>query len=99
MGRTAAQALIEEGKEIGIEIGAEQGALRTRREVLLKFMKSRFGYISSAVEQKIGAIQDMDKLSTLIERVARANNISDSGIPDFRSLRDFGSLNRGIQQE
>ena len=76
MGKTAAQALIEEGKEIGME----QGALRASREALLKFMKARFGHISSAVEQKIGAIQDMDKLSTLIERVARANNISDISV-------------------
>ena len=72
MGRTAAQALIDEGKELG--------ALQTRQEDLLKFMQARFSHVPNAVEQKIVAIQDMDKLSTLIERVASANNISDINI-------------------
>jgi len=76
MGRTAAQALIEEGKEIGIE----QGALQARQEDLLKFMQARFSHVPSAVEQKILAIRDMDKLSTLIERIARANNINDISV-------------------
>ena len=68
MGRTAAQALMEEG------------ALRTRQEDLLKFTQARFGRVPSAVEQKIVQIQDMDKLSTLIERVARANNINEISV-------------------
>jgi len=77
MGRTAAQALIEEGKEIGIALGIEQGALRARQEDLLKFMQARFIHVPSTVEQKILAIQDMDKLSTLIEHIARADNINE----------------------
>ncbi len=68
MGRTAAQALIEEG------------ALRTRKEDLLKFMQARFSHVPSAVEQKIQATQDMDKLSTLIESIARANNIDEISV-------------------
>jgi hypothetical protein len=73
MGRTAAQALIEEG----IGLGIEQGALRTRREDLLKFMQARFGQVPIVLEREILAIQDMNKLSHLIERVARANDIDD----------------------
>ena len=72
MGRTAAQALIEEGRELG--------ALQTRQEDLLKFIQVRFSHIPRAVEQKIVAIQDMDKLNTLIERVASANNINDISV-------------------
>ncbi len=72
MGKTAAQALIEEGKEIGA-LQASQGAL-------LKFMQARFSYVPIAMEQKILAIQDMEKLSTLIERVARANNINEISV-------------------
>ncbi len=68
MGRTAAQALMEEG------------ALRASREALLKFMQARFSHIPSAVEQKILQIRDMNKLSTLIERVARANNINEINV-------------------
>jgi len=72
MGRTAAQALIEEGEV--------RGALRASQGALLKFMQARFSHVPSTMEQKILAIQDMDKLSTLIERVARANNINEVSI-------------------
>ncbi|MBM3236730.1 Rpn family recombination-promoting nuclease/putative transposase [Candidatus Poribacteria bacterium] len=72
MGRTAAQALIEEGKALGA-LQASQGAL-------LKFMQARFSHVPNAVEQKILQIRDMDKLSMLIERVARANNINEISI-------------------
>ncbi len=68
MGRTAAQALMEEG------------VLRASREALLKFMQARFSHIPSTVEQKIQAIQDMNKLGTLIERVARANKIDEISV-------------------
>jgi hypothetical protein len=68
MGRTAAQALMEEG------------ALRTRQEDLLKFTQARFGRVPSAVEQHILKLQDMDKLSILIERVARANSIDEISV-------------------
>ncbi len=80
MGRTAAQALIEEGKEIGIGLGIKQGALQARQEDLLKFMQARFSHVPSTMEQKILTIQDMDKLSALIERVARANNIDEVSV-------------------
>ncbi len=73
MGKIGAQALIEEG----IGLGIEQGALQASREALLKFMQARFSHVPSAIEQKILTIQDMDKLSAFIERVARANNINE----------------------
>ena len=80
MGRTGAQALMEEGKKIGIGLGIEQGALRASQGALLKFMKARFSHVPSAVEQKILAMQNIDKLSNLIERVARANNIDEVSV-------------------
>jgi len=72
MGRTAAQALIEEGEV--------RGTLRASREALLKVIQARFSFVPSNVEQKIMTIQDMDKLSTLIERAARANDISEINV-------------------
>ena len=72
MGRTAAQALMEEGEL--------RGALRASREALLKFMQARFSHVPNAVEQKILQIRDMDKLSTLIERAARANSINEISV-------------------
>jgi len=76
MGRTAAQALIEEGKEIGIE----QGAIRASQDALLKFVTTRFGHVPITLEQKILATQDTNKLNLLIEQVARANDMSDISI-------------------
>ena len=72
MGRSAAQALMAEGEV--------RGALRTRQEDLLKFMQARFSHVPSAVEHRILQIQDMDKLSRLIEDVACANNINEISI-------------------
>ena len=68
MGRTGAQALMEEG------------ALRASREAVLKVMQARFSHVPNAVEQKILQIRDMDKLSTLIERAARANSINEISV-------------------
>ena len=65
---TAAQALMEEG------------ALRASREAVLKVMQARFSRVPSTVEQKILQIRDIDKLSTLIERAARANNIDEISV-------------------
>ena len=80
MGRTAAQALIEEGKEIGIEIGVEQGALRTRREVLLELIQGKFGSIPQRMESRIQLIRDIDQLKTLTHKIIHASNIDDINI-------------------
>lgn len=68
MGRTAAQALMEEG------------ALRTRREDLLKFMRGKFQSVPVSIEQKILTIQDVDKLGNLIDTVISANTIDEIDI-------------------
>ena len=76
MGRTAAQALIEEG----IGLGIEQGALRASREALFKFMRSKFQSVPVSVEQKILTIRDVNKLSVLIDKVISANSIDEINI-------------------
>ncbi len=68
MGKTGAQALMEEG------------ALRASQEALLKFMQARFSHVPSSAEQKILSIQDMDRLNTLIERVARADSLNEISV-------------------
>lgn len=57
MGRTAAQTLMEEG------------ALRTRQEDLLEFIKGKFGSIPQDIENKIRLMQDADRLKMLIRNV------------------------------
>ncbi|MBI1925969.1 hypothetical protein HYR99_17170 [Candidatus Poribacteria bacterium] len=73
MGRTGAQALIEEGKEIGIE----QGVLQARQEVLRELMQDKFGSIPQQIETRIQAIQDVDRLKMLIRNVIHASRIEE----------------------
>ena len=68
MGRTAAEALMEEG------------ALRTRREVLLELMQDKFGSIPQQIERRIQFIRDIDRLKTLTRNIIHASNIDDIDI-------------------
>jgi len=72
MGRTAAQALIEEGEE--------RGAIRTRQEVLLELMQDKFGSVPGNVEEQIQSIRDMNRLRELTRRVPKANSVDEIGI-------------------
>ena len=72
MGRTGAQALMEEGEV--------HGALRASREALFKFMRSKFQSVPVSVEQKILTIRDANKLSALIDNVISANSIDEMDI-------------------
>ena len=68
MGRTAAQALMEEG------------ALQTGQEFLIEFIQSKFGSVPGGVERQIKAIRDMNRLRELTRRVPKANNVDEIGI-------------------
>jgi hypothetical protein len=72
MGRTAAQALMEEGEV--------RGALKTGQEFLIEFMHSKFGPIPNNVEQRIKAIEDINSLRELTRRVPKANSIDELNI-------------------
>ncbi|MBM3234977.1 hypothetical protein FJZ31_01630 [Candidatus Poribacteria bacterium] len=72
MGRTAAQALIEEGEV--------RGALRTGQEFLIEFIQGKFGSVPNNIEQQIKAIRDINKLRELTRRVPKATNIDDIDI-------------------
>jgi hypothetical protein len=92
MGRTIAQALIEEGMEIGVEkgmeigvekgleIGVEKGIIQTNQERLIELMQFRFQNIRPAINAKIRSIQDADRLTALFHRALRANSIDEIGI-------------------
>ncbi|MBI1925968.1 Rpn family recombination-promoting nuclease/putative transposase [Candidatus Poribacteria bacterium] len=69
MGRTGAQALLEEGKGLG--------ALQTRQEVLRELMQDKFGSIPQQIETRIQAIQDVDRLKMLIRNVIHASRIEE----------------------
>jgi hypothetical protein len=72
MGRTAAQALIEEGKELG--------ALQTGQDLLIEFIQSKFGSVPLSIEQQIKAVRDMNRLRELTRRVPKANSVDEIGI-------------------
>ena len=84
MGRTIAQALIEEGKvigrEIGMEIGMEEGVIQTNRERLIELLKFRFQNISPEINDKIRSIRDVDRLTSLFRWALSANSIDELGI-------------------
>ncbi|MBC8230754.1 Rpn family recombination-promoting nuclease/putative transposase [bacterium] len=92
MGRTIAQALIEEGMEIGVEkgmeigvekgmeIGVEKGIIQTRQEDLIELIQFRFRDIRSEINDKIRSIQDVDRLTALFRRTLSANSIEELSI-------------------
>jgi len=76
MGRTIAQALIEEGMEIGVE----KGIIQTKQEVLLDLIRFRFQSIRPEIDDKIRSIQDVDRLTALFRQALSANSINELGI-------------------
>jgi len=92
MGRTIAQALIEEGMEIGVEkgmeigvekgmeIGVEKGIIQTNQERLIELIQFRFRDIRSKINDKIRSIQDVDRLTALFRRALSVNSIDELGI-------------------
>jgi len=83
MGRTIAQALIEEGMEIGVEkgmgIGVEKGIIQNKQEYLVELIQFRFQGIRPEINDKIRSIQDADKLTMLFRHALSANSIDELG--------------------
>jgi len=72
MGRTIAQALIEDG--------VEKGIIQTKQEVLIDLIQFRFQDINPDINNKIRSIQDVDRLTALFRRALSANSIDELGI-------------------
>ncbi len=76
MGQTAAQALIQEGRHEGREIGA----IETMQKMLVKLMSLKFGSIPQPVLQRIQTLQDTEQLDQLIGKIVTASSLQDMGI-------------------
>jgi len=76
MGQTAAQALIQEGRQEGREIGA----IEAKQEVLVELMSLKFGSIPQPVLQRIQTLQDTNQLNQLIRRFVTADSLQEMGI-------------------
>jgi len=76
MGRTIAQELIDEGKQLGIEIGT----ITTKQDDLIKLLKVRFGKVPKPLMNKIRSIKQVDQLDGLFDRAIVAEELDKVGI-------------------
>jgi hypothetical protein len=66
-----------EGMENGLERGKEQGA----RRILLRLLGLRFGPLPDAVRERVEAIDSLETLTELADRVLVARSIDELGLP------------------
>ena len=64
---------LEQGMEKGLERGKEQGA----RRILLRLLGLRFGPVPEAVRRRVEAIESLETLTELADRVLMARSIED----------------------
>ena len=76
MGKTMAQALMEEGEA--------RGALRARREMLLLQLREKFKRVPEGVVKRVESTENAEQLETWIRAFARAKKLSDVGIAPQR---------------
>ncbi len=80
MGKTMAQELIEKGRKEGRKQGTKQEALRSRRRILLKLLRTRFGELSEQTVTAVESSTSVAELDTWLERFATANTLKEIGI-------------------
>jgi hypothetical protein len=73
MGKTIAEALIEEG----IVKGMERGELKRSRENLLLLLREKYKRVPAAIEAEINATQDIQQLETWMKELIRAKKLTD----------------------
>jgi predicted transposase YdaD len=65
-----------EGMQKGVEVGAQQGA----RQVLLHQLGKRFGPLPETVRRRVEAIDSLDLLTRLAERLLSAHSLEEMGL-------------------
>ncbi|MCH8295830.1 hypothetical protein IH992_32530 [Candidatus Poribacteria bacterium] len=76
MGQTIAQALIQEGRELGYT----EATMQTKQEVLIMLLQTKFGQLPSNIVQRIQNVQGVNQLNVLLARVITANSLEDMEI-------------------
>jgi flagellar biosynthesis/type III secretory pathway protein FliH len=74
---------LAEGLGKGIEQGLAQGlgkGIEALRNVVLHQMKQRFGSVPETVRSKVEAIQEIEPLSDLAEKVLEVDSIDEMGL-------------------
>lgn len=88
MSLTAAQALIEEGKQLGLTEGRELGLTEGKQlgltegeqEALLELLRLKFGVLPPAVEERVRATKDVEQLKVWLRRVLTASSLAEMGL-------------------
>lgn len=60
----------------GLERGRREGA----RDLLLRLMRQRFGRLSAGVRRQVGAIDSVEDLARLAEKVHQAGSLEELGL-------------------
>ena len=69
-----------EGKDEGRREGVEEGTQRGARQVLLLLLGKRFGPLPEPVRRRVEAIDSLDLLTRLAERLLSAHSLDDMGL-------------------
>jgi len=64
----------------GRKEGEKRGAIRVRREYLLRVLRHRFGELPAQVEKRVSAARDMAQLGEWFDRASNAATLDDVGI-------------------
>ena len=63
--------------DVLLEEGIEKGELKKSQESILRFLKARFGEVSTSITQKVNSTQDMEKLDSWIDLAATCASLED----------------------
>lgn len=74
---TGAEALIQQGKNEGLQQGIEQGRIDEKQTAVLKLLRHKFSDISDTVLNEINAIDDLVRLDNLFDQVLTADSFDD----------------------
>jgi hypothetical protein len=77
------QEVFEMRRTIADEL-EEKGALKARRQILIRLAKRRFGDVPAAVSSTTWATDDPEQLDAWLDRIATAKTLGDAriGAPD-----------------
>jgi hypothetical protein len=71
---------IEKGVKKGIEQGVREGREQGVRDTLLRLLSKRFGPVPQAVRRRVEAIESLEELSGLVDRILEVKSIEELGL-------------------
>lgn len=71
------QAILQEGREAGVEEGRQEGRAEEARSLILRLGCKRFGTASPEVEAALGAVTDLERLERMGDRLLEVESWND----------------------